>query len=120
METLRLRRIQEPSRVARLFDAFVARAGHLPADAYQIRDSRQLPQSLRKVIARATVQGETWSCWARGAQIWLFTCEMSLALSRERGVPVILVRAYGEDAELQDSGTWKYDPPQGSWTRCAD
>lgn len=120
METLRMRRIQEPSRVARLLDAFAVRAGHLPANIYQLRDSRELPKSLRKIVARATAQGEAWSCWATASNIWLFTCEMSLALSRERGVPVLLVRVYGDDAELKDSGTWKYDPPQGSWARCAD
>ena len=120
METLRLRRIQEPSRVGRLLDAFVLRSGHLPGDVYQVRDSRELPERIRKLVARATAQGETWSCWANASNMWLFVCEMSLALSRERGVPVMLVRVYGEDAELNDSGTWKYDPPQGSWTRCAD
>lgn len=120
METQRLRRIQEPSRIGRLLDAFAARYDHLPGDAYQIRDSRELPASLRKVVTRATVHGEAWSCWARGAEIWLFVSEMSLALSRERGVPVLLVRVYGEDAALKESGTWKYDPPHGTWIRCTD
>ena len=121
METLRLRRIQEPSRIGRLLDAFVARAGYLPDGAYPVRDSRELAQELRKIIARATVQGEAWSCWARGgAQVWLFTCEMSLPLSRERGVPVLLVRQYNEDAAVTDTGAWRYDPPHGAWTRCTD
>jgi hypothetical protein len=43
---------------------------------------------------------------------------MSLALSCERGVPVLLVNAYGEDAELTDSGVWRYDL-SGTWSRCA-
>ncbi len=120
METVRLRRIQEPSRVGRLLDAFVVRGDYLPSNVYQVRDSRELPKGLRRIVTLATVQGEAWSCWASGAQIWLFTCEMSLPLSRERGVPVLLVRQYDEDAGLTDSGTWRYDPPQGTWTRCTD
>jgi hypothetical protein len=37
METLRLRRIQQPSEVERLLEAFVSRGGVLPKDCYQIR-----------------------------------------------------------------------------------
>jgi hypothetical protein len=44
---------------------------------------------------------------------------MSLALSRERGAPVLLVRQYNEDAGITDSGTWRFDA-EGAWTRCAD
>jgi hypothetical protein len=119
METLRLRRIQEPSRVERLLEAYVSRSVTLPHGSYQIRDSRELPQTLRSVIACATTQGETWSCWALGSHLWLFVCEMSLALSRERGAPVIVVRQYNEDANVTDSGTWRFDA-MGAWTRCAD
>lgn len=119
METLRLRRIQEPSRVESLLEAFISRARILPEDAYQIRDSRELPKPLQTILTRAAKQGQVWSCWARGDQLWLFTADMSLPLSRERGTPVLLVRIHGEDAELKDSGTWRYDP-LGTWSRCAD
>lgn len=119
METLRLRRIQEPSRVERLLDAYIARTASLPPSSYQVRDSRELPQSLRSVVERATAQGETWACWAQGSHMWLFVCEMSLALSRERGSPVIVVRQYNEDGDVTDSGTWRFDT-LGAWTRCAD
>ena len=44
---------------------------------------------------------------------------MSLALSRERGAPVILVQLYGADGELKDSGTWRFDPVE-HWTRYAE
>lgn len=119
METLRLRRIQEPSRVETLLEAFISHAHILPADAYQVRDRRELPNSVQPIISRTIVQGQVWSAWARGAEIWLFTCDMSLPLSRERGTPVLVVRVYGEDADLRDSGTWRYDP-LGTWSRCAD
>ncbi|HEX4648586.1 MAG TPA: hypothetical protein VH111_07160 [Steroidobacteraceae bacterium] len=119
METLRLRRIQEPSRVERILDAYISRASLLPDDAYQIRDPSKLPENLQVLLARALKEGHVWSCWASGSHLWLFTCHMSLALSRERGAPVILVQLYGADGELKDSGTWRFDPV-GNWTRCAD
>ena len=119
METLRLRRMQEPSRVERLLDAYIAHGGELPDDCYQVRDSSGLPSALRIVLARAIEQGEAWSCWARGSQLWLFTCHMSLERSRERGGPVILVRVYDEDAQLLDSGAFRFDS-QGNWTRSSD
>jgi hypothetical protein len=120
METLKLRRMQEPSRVANLLDSYISQTVTLPQGAYQVRDARELPQSLRGVITRAGAQGETWSCWAHNARVWLFICELSLALSRERGAPVLLVRQYNEDAESKDSGTWRYAPESGTWTRLAD
>ena len=119
METLRLRRMQEPSRVQRLLEAYVSRADILPEGSYPVRNPGDLPARLKIVIARALTQGHVWVCWARAAQIWLFTCEMSLALSRERGAPVVLVRGYDEDGELKDSGTWRIDE-LGTWSRCAD
>ena len=119
METLRLRRIQEPSRVERLLAAYISRSATLPHGSYQIRDPRGLPPSLKSLVSQATVKGEAWSCWAYGAQLWLYTCEMSLELSRERGAPVILVRQYNQDAEVTDSATWRF-VAEGAWTRCAD
>jgi hypothetical protein len=120
METLRLRRIQEPSRVERILNAYISRTASLPYDAYQIRDPSNLPKQLQVVLARALREGHVWACWAHGPQhLWLFTCHVSLVLSRERGAPVILVRLYGADGELKDSGTWRFDP-EGNWARCAD
>lgn len=119
METLRLRRIQEPSRVERLLEAYISRAADLPDDAYQVRDSSELPPSLRLIVSRAIEHGEVWSCWARGSQLWLFTCHMSLERSRERGAPVIVLQVYGEDAELKETAAWRFDP-LGVWVRCPD
>lgn len=119
METLKLRRILEPSVVERLLDAFISCAASLPRAAYQVRDSRELPQNLRSIVARAMGQRETWASWAHDSRIWLFVCEMSLAPSRERGAPVLLVRHYDEDAAVTDSGTRRYAPGPGTWTRLA-
>ena len=119
METLRLRRMQEPSRVERLLEAYISRAADLPDDAYQIRDASELPPCLRVVISRAIEEGAVWSCRSCGSQLWLYTCHMSLERSRERGAPIILLQVYGEDAELKGSGAWRFDP-LGVWVRCPD
>jgi hypothetical protein len=119
MHTLRLRRIQQPSIVERLLEAYVSRMIILPDGSYHVSDPQALPPGVRTVVARAAGQGQVWLCWARCSEIWLFTCEMSLPLSRERGTPVLLVRRYGEDAQLKDSGAWRYDALD-AWSRCAD
>ena len=119
METLRLRRIQEPSRVERLLEAYISRAGIVPVDAYQIRNRSELPRALQTLLLRAIEEGQVWSCWADAERIWLFTCHMSLALSRERGAPVLMVHLYGEGAQILDSGAFRFDP-QGNWSRCMD
>jgi hypothetical protein len=120
METLRLRKIQQPSQVERLLEAFVVRGKLLAKDFYQIRDPRALPSPLQLVVARAAAQeGRVWGCWASGHELWLFTCEMSLALSRERGAPVLQVNRYDEAGELTEAGTWAADR-DGGWVRCID
>lgn len=119
METLRLRLMQEPSRVKRLLEAYISRSSNLPDGSYQIRDPSELPPCLRVVIGRALEEGAVWSCWARGSQLWLYTCHMSLERSRERGAPIILLQVYGADAELKGSGAWRFDP-LGMWVRCPD
>jgi hypothetical protein len=117
METVRLRRIQEPSQVERLLEAYVARGELLPKDAFQIRAMRALSPQLQRVVTRATQKGHVWACWADSYHTWLFTCEMSLPLSRERGAPVLLIDQYDEAGELKDSGTWVSDQ-DGKWRRC--
>jgi hypothetical protein len=109
METVRLRRIQEPSRVETLLEAYISRAHILPEGAYQVRDRTALPNRLQTIVSQASSDGHVWSAWARGAHFWLFTCEMSLPLSRERGAPVLIVRLHNEDAEVIDSGIWRFD-----------
>lgn len=119
METLKLRRIQQPSRVERLLENYVWHSALLPEDAYQIRDTDAVPASLRPIISRAMEQGQVWSCWANASRVWLFTSDMSLAHSRERGSPVLQVARYSEHGELQESGAWIADS-HGKWTRCTE
>jgi hypothetical protein len=117
METMRLRKIQQPSKVERLLEAFVSRANLLPENCYQIRAPRALSPQLQRVVARATQKSHVWACWADSHHTWLFTCDMSLALSRERGAPVLQVDLYDAAGELKDAGFWIVDQ-EGKWCRC--
>ncbi len=102
METVRLRKIQQPSQVERLLEGFVLRA---------------LSPQLQRVVQRATQKGNVWACWADSYNTWLFTREMSLPLSRERGAPVLRVYLYDEAGELKEPGIWVADQ-EGKWSRC--
>ncbi len=117
METMRLRKLLQPSQIEVLLEALVFRGDLLPKDCYRIRDPKTLPPQLQTIVARAASEGRIWACWATAHYIWLFTCEMSLNLSRERGTPVLLVNCYGENGDLQDTGSWMADA-EGKWQKC--
>ena len=116
METVRLRKIQQPSRVERLLEAFAESANILPPDCYRIRDVRALSTPLQRLVDQATHRKHAWGCWTDDKGIWLFTAEMSLPLSRKHGSPVLLVNQYREDGELKHSGAWGADT-EGKWRR---
>ena len=117
METLRLRKIQLPSRLDQLLDSFVCHSDLVPEGAFRTRDVRALPRELRTLTSRATQRGQTWGCWEKGLDTWVILCEMSLAHSRERGAPVLQIELYGEEG-LKDSGLWTSDR-HGTWSRCS-
>jgi len=120
MDTHRLRKLQQPSEVEKLLESYVSLADLLPQGSYQIRDRREVPKELRAVLNLAIKSGRAWSCWSHTSRTWLFTCELSLPLSRERGAPVLQVDLYGDDGGLKDSGTWILVGPERRWRRCAD
>ena len=119
METRRLRSIQQPSRIERLLEALISHAKLAPKDSYQLRDPASLPSPLQNVVAQASQQGRVWACWANSYETSLFTAEMSLPQSRERGAPVLLVNRYDEKSVLHDAGSW-ISEPHGKWRRLAD
>jgi hypothetical protein len=119
METARLRRLQRPSQIEVLLEALVSRRDVLPKGSYRIRDSKALSSQLQAIVTRTTSEGRIWACWATTHHIWLFTCELSLELSRERGTPVLLVDHYDENGDLKEAGSWAADA-QGRWQRCGD
>jgi hypothetical protein len=119
VETLRLRKIQQPSKVERLLEACISRSNVLPKGCYQIRDPGSVPQGLQLILNQAITQGKVWSCWTNSSDTWLLTCEMSLPLSRERGTPVLQVNLHDKNGALSDSGTWTTDP-RGTWCRAGE
>jgi hypothetical protein len=119
METMRLRGIQQPGNVDRLLEAFICGTSRVPSSAYPVRTRSGLSQVLKSLVQQAQKKQQAWSAWSDDRLSWLFTAEMSLALSRERGMPVLEVRAYSDHGELQETGFWARDR-QGCWHRCAD
>jgi hypothetical protein len=113
-----LRKIHHPSEVGELLESYISQSDVVPRGSYQIHEPRSIPREARKILTQAVKEGQTWSCWAHGLHTWLFTCNMSLPLSRERGSPVLQVSLYGEDGGLQDCGTWTPNQ-QGKWCRSA-
>jgi hypothetical protein len=117
METVRLKAIQKPSRIERLLETMVTRAGLVPEGAYQLRDRSKLPSALEHVLIQTATGTRVWTCFTDGFRIWLFTGEMSLELSRERGAPVLTVNVYSESGDLQEANHWTTDR-DGNWQRC--
>ena len=119
VETLRLTKLQQsPALLKRLLEALVVRAKLVPEHAYQVRLASAVPKELRGSAELAAKEGRVWACWAHGARAWLFTADMPLALSRERGTPVMQVDVYDEGG-LKASGLWMPNR-DGIWQRCTD
>jgi hypothetical protein len=118
MEMVRLRKIQHPSKVKELLDSYISQSEVVPKGCYQIHEPGSVPREVRKVLTQAVKEGQTWSCRVHGLHTWLFTCNMSGPLSRERGAPVLQVNLYGDDGGLRDRGTWMPDQ-HGKWCRSA-
>lgn len=119
METVRLRGIQQPSSVDRLLESFIVGTNRVPPDAYHVHSPSELSHDLRALVQQAQRKHRAWSAWTDDHATWVFTGEMSLALSRERGTPVLEIHAYSEHAELLEAGFWAQGK-QGNWQRCAD
>jgi len=111
METMKLRAIQQPGHAGELLDSFIRVAGRLPSESHPLTEQRQLTPSLEKLALRVLDEGRVWRAWTDDRAMWLWACEVSLARSRERGLPVMEVRRYDEQGAIEDSGTW------GTWVR---
>jgi hypothetical protein len=113
LDDLWLDKIQQPSQVELLLDAFATRSGLLPKVASRVRDPEALPERL-KLFARDDTH--VWVCFSCGSQFWLFTGMLSVSLSQERDTPVLWMNAYSEDGALIEIGacTVNHD---GNWRR---
>lgn len=110
---------QQPSHVEGLLRSLVKSLHILPEYAQAAPDRGELPDTLRKVVTRTTRLGQSWLAWRDAAfHFWLFTADMSLPLSRERGSPVLQVEYYREHG-LRESGRWVIDR-EAKWHRCCD
>ncbi len=118
VETIRLRAVQQPSRVERLLVSFGSNSGIVAEGSYLVRNPNVMTPLLQRAIADAVSKGHAWCCWTDDSRVWLITGELSLALSRESGSPVLDVRVYREDGALADSDCWLVDQ-DGKWRRCA-
>jgi hypothetical protein len=119
MHTLVLKQLQQPTQVERLLHEVVKGVGMVPANAHLIRDHDSVSAAFRRTILQATNLRQTWASWAdEHEHVWLFVAEMPLALSRERGTPVLQVDVYREDGEMHETGRWVNS--EGKWSRCAD
>jgi hypothetical protein len=118
VDTPRLKRTQQPAHVDRLLQGLIKHSGLLPGGAVLLSTRRELPEILHPVILRAAREGLSWSCWLDGeGHVWLFTGEMSLPLSRERGAPVLQINHYREDGELKEIANWVNS--ESRWRRCS-
>ncbi len=117
METMKLRAIQHPGHAGELLDSYIRHAEKLPGDSHRLMRGAELTPALEKIAQRAIEEGAVWQARTDDREMWLWTCEVSLARSRERGMPVIEVRRYDESGAVEESGTWvlvRLD----SWQRC--
>lgn len=117
METMKLRAIQLPGNAGELLDSFIRVEGHLPGESHPLTHGRQLTPSLEKVAQRSLDDGHVWRAWTDDRAMWLWDGEVSLARSRERGLPVMEVRRYDETGSIEESGTW-VRVRDDSWQRC--
>ena len=117
MEMVRmLCKIHRVSKAGELLESYISQSDVVPSGSYRIHEPSSVPREVRKALTQAVKEGQTWSCWAYGRHTWLFTCNMSRSLSRERGAPVLQVSLYGDDGGLRDCGAWT--PNQhGKWCR---
>ena len=117
METMKLRAIQQPGNAGELLDTFIRAVGRLPSDSHELTEQSQLTPSLEKLAQRSLDDGFVWRAWTDDRAMWLWACEVSLARSRERGLPVMEVRRYDEFGSIEDSGTWVRVRNE-DWQRC--
>jgi hypothetical protein len=117
METMKLKAIQHPGNAGELLASFIRAEGNLPGDSRELVRERELTPTLEKLAQREAVEGIAWRAWTDDRAMWLWAGELSLARSRERGLPVMDVRRYDESGSIEESGTWvrlRHD----SWQRC--
>jgi hypothetical protein len=105
-ETLRLRTIQKPNLCEQSVDACVRSRKMVPHDAVRLTSLSELTIPLRRLArTNALAESAVWLAWSDDGPIWFVTGTISLALSRERGRPVLQMRVYNRDGALEEALT---------------
>jgi len=117
MQTMKLRSIQDPGHAGELLESFIRHEGHLNDESRELRHERELTPSLEKLAQRSLNEGGVWRAWTDDRVMCLWASEVSLALSRERGMPVMEVRRYHGYGNIEESGTWVRVRSE-EWQRC--
>ncbi len=104
MQDLWLEKIQEPSQVERLLEAFATRSGLLPDGAFRVRDQQALPRKLRQQLPEDIAH--VWISFSHSSGSWLFIGMIAVALSQERDAPVLWVNVYNDVGALIEVGAW--------------
>ena len=119
MQTMRLRAIQQPGTAGELLDSFVRAEGNLALDSRELTRERELTPTLERIAQRSLGNGCVWRAWTDDRAMWLWSSEVSLELSRERGMPVMEIRRYDENGQVEDAGTW-VRVRADEWKRCGE
>jgi hypothetical protein len=119
MQTIKLRALQQPTRLALLLDSLVMSQSWVPMGALQVADRSELASALQKIAIKAIRDEGTWRAWLGHDGVRFFSSEMSLDMSRERGCAALKVRYYNEAGQLQLYSQWIQLADGGRWQRCA-
>ena len=114
---MKLRALQLPSRLESLLDSLVVNQRWVPADVPRVTDRSELSAASQKLAIRAVEADGAWRAWRSHDGIRLFVTEMSMALSRERGRPVLKVSYYNDEGRLQQYSLW-VQLKDDVWSRC--
>jgi hypothetical protein len=118
MDTMRLRAIQQPSRVEALLESFAVSRRLIPPDAHPLLDFDCLPRELQHFIRRSGNEIHACRAGSDDRHVWFLLGELSLPLSRERGRPVLCISQYDEEARIQETAAWLRSHGD-CWDRCS-
>ena len=77
----------------------------VPQDAARLNSLSELSIPLRR-LARADALGEAvWLAWSKNEVTWFVAGTIGLALSRERGRPVLKMKVYDREGRLEEALT---------------
>jgi hypothetical protein len=117
MQTMRLRSIHSPAIVLGMLESFAICEMTLPAEARRLFRLSELPDQLRRRVGGGPDQQYVWLAWSASDRTFLLTGALAVERSRERGTPVLDVRIYNPDGQLEEAATW-LRTGGNQWERC--